>query len=85
MQTKELLKKEKLTKEEKKIILKRLGLLREWSKEVVYYTNHSRKERLLILECSWEEFIKYSFNFTLSKRGHSFWWKVATTGKKPTN
>lgn len=29
MRTKELLKKEKLTKEEKKIILKRLGLLRE--------------------------------------------------------
>lgn len=85
MRTKELLKKEKLTKEEKKIILKRLGLLKEWSKEVTYYTNRARKERLLSLECSWEEFIKYSFDFALSKRGHSFWWEVAMTGKKLTN
>ena len=89
MRTKELLLKEKLTREEKIAHLKKLGLWREFQKELkkgygdILYS--AAVQYLLEIQTSWYNFLFISFIFSETSRGLEFWSYVAKNGKKPLN
>ena len=89
MRTKELLLKEKLTREEKIAHLKKLGLWREFQKELKACEGDSlypiTLQLVLNYEDDWWMFISGSLIFRRTKRGHEFWHYVAKNGKKPLN
>lgn len=87
MRTKELLEKKELTKEEKIARLKKLGLWREFQKElkkgygdILYST---ALQYLLEIQIPWCSFLSRSFSFSKTLRGYEFWAHVAEKGKKP--
>ena len=87
MRTKELLEKQGLTKEEKIAHLKKLGLWREFQKELkkgygdILYSTALRY--LLEIQIPWCSFLSRSFPFSKTPRGYEFWAHVAEKGKKP--
>lgn len=89
MRTKELLLKEKLTREEKIAHLKKLGLWREFQRELEAcagdFLYPITLQLVLNYEGDWWGFISGSFIFLRTKRGHEFWYCVAKNGKKPLN
>lgn len=89
MRTKELLLKEKLTREEKIAHLKKLGLWREFQRELKVcegdFSYPLALQQVLESQMSWREFLCSSFAFSETSRGHEFWYCVAKDGKKPLN
>ena len=87
MRTKELLKKQSLTREEKIAHLKKLGLWREFKKELRKCDGDILYEislpNLLESQISWSAFLFGSFIFSTTSRGHEFWVHVANHGVKP--
>ena len=87
MRTKELLEKKSLTKEEKIAHLKKLGLWREFQKELRkcegYLLYPATLQRVLEKQLCWSAFLYCSFIFCATKRGHEFWEHVASHGVKP--
>lgn len=89
MRTKELLSKEFITRDEKIAHLKKLGLWREYCREVKREDERDAR-RVSILDSllnedaeDWLSFIFRSFVFAHSDRGHVFWSCVASEGKRP--
>ena len=87
MRTKELLSKAKLTRDEKITHLKKLGLWREFQRELKacegdflypFTLNH-----VLEYQISWHAFLLGSLIFRKTSRGSEFWHYVADNGKKP--
>ena len=89
MRVKELLLKEKLTREEKIAHLKKLGLWREFQRELKAcegdFLYPITLQHMLNYKCDWDMFISGSLIFRRTKRGHEFWHYVAKNGKKPLN
>ena len=89
MRAKELLLKEKLTREEKIAHLKKLGLWREFKRELKVCEGDLLYplvlQQVLESQTSWREFLCSSFLFSETSRGHEFWYYVAKNGKKPLN
>ena len=89
MRTKELLSKAKLTRDEKIAHLKKLGLWREFQRELKDLEGTFLYPITLqhVLNCrdDWWMFISGSLIFRRTKRGHEFWHYVAKNGKKPLN
>ena len=87
MRAKELLLKEKLTREEKIAHLKKLGLWREFQRELKAcegdFLYPITLQHRLNYKCDWWMFISGSLMFRRTKRGHEFWAHVAEKGKKP--
>lgn len=87
MRAKELLLKEKLTREEKIAHLKKLGLWREFQRELKAcegdFLYPITLQHTLNYKCDWDMFISGSLIFRRTKRGHEFWHYVAKNGKKP--
>lgn len=87
MRTKELLLKEKLTRDEKIAHLKKLGLWREFQKELKAFYGDLlyplALQQALKSQISWREFLRNSFKFSETSRGHEFWVHVADHGVKP--
>ena len=88
MRTKELLSKGVITRDEKIAQLKKLGLWREYLKEVKKKEGEwalgSSRSLEILLNCadSWKNFLFMSFRFTHTKRGYDFWVYVALYGKR---
>lgn len=87
MKTNELLSKNVLTRDEKIAHLRKLGLWREYCKEVkradlMGSPSISTLESLLNGSTSWREFLYGSFIFTRTDRHHDFWSYVAKYGKR---
>lgn len=87
MRTKELLLKEKLTRGEKIAHLKKLGLWREFQKElkacdgdILYPLS---LQQVLKSRSTWRSFLFSSLVFYKTSRGHEFWVHVADRGVKP--
>lgn len=89
MRTNELLLKNKLTREEKIAHLKKLGLWREFQRELKAlekaFLCQITLQYVLNYRCDWWMFISGSLVFRRTKRGHEFWHYVAKNGKKPLN
>ena len=89
MRTNELLLKNKLTREEKIAHLKKLGLWREFQRELKAleeaFLYQITLQHVLNYRCDWWGFISGSLVFRRTKRGHEFWHYVAKNGKKPLN
>lgn len=89
MRTKELLEKQELTKEEKIAHLKKLGLWREFQKELKAcegdFLYPITLQHVLNYGDDWWMFISGSLIFRRTERGHEFWYYVAKNGKKPLN
>ena len=92
MRTKELLLKERLTRDEKIAHLKKLGLWREFQRELkalegAFFIPDYPTTLQLVLNRrdDWWTFISVSLIFRRTKRGHEFWRYVAENGKKPLN
>lgn len=89
MGTNELLLKNKLTKEEKIAHLKKLGLWREFQRELKdlegTFLYPITLQHVLNYRDDWRMFISGSLIFRRTKRGHEFWHYVAKNGKKPLN
>ena len=88
MRTKELLSKSVITRDEKIAHLKKLGLWREYLKEVNVWdeqclSTSSSLELLLNSNVSWKTFLYASFRFTRTVKGNDFWSHVANYGKRP--
>ena len=87
MRTKELLGKKSLTEEEKIAHLKKLGLWREFKKELKKCDGDLlypiQLQHALIRSCTWRAFLLGSFIFYRTSRGSEFWHYVAENGKKP--
>ena len=87
MRTKELLLKNDLTREEKIAHLKKLGLWREFQKEIkkryadILYP--TALQHALIRRCTWRDFLLDSLIFRRTSRGREFWLYIADNGKKP--
>lgn len=89
MRTKELLLKNKLTREEKIAHLKKLGLWREFQRELKAlegaFLYPFTLQYVLNYGDDWRTFISGSLVFRRTKRGYEFWSHVAKNGKKPLN
>ena len=89
MRAKELLLKEKLTREEKIAHLKKLGLWREFKRELKalegIFLYPITLQHVLNHKDDWWMFISGSLIFRRTERGHEFWHYVAKNGKKPLN
>ena len=89
MRTNELLLKNKLTREEKIAHLKKLGLWREFQRELKAcegdFLYPITLQHVLNYRDNWWMFISGSLIFRRTKRGHEFWQYVAKNGKKPLN
>ena len=89
MRTNELLLKNKLTREEKIAHLKKLGLWREFQRELKdlegTFLYPSTLQHVLNYIDDWCTFISGSLIFRRTKRGYEFWSYVAKNGKKPLN
>ena len=89
MKTKELLLKEKLTRDEKIAHLKKLGLWREFQRELKTLEGALlypiTLQHVLNYRDDWWMFMSGSLIFRRTKRGHEFWHYVAENGKKPLN
>lgn len=89
MRTKELLSKSRLTREEKIAHLKKLGLWREFQRELKAcegdFLYPFTLQHMLDYRNDWWTFISGSLIFSRTKRGHEFWQYVAKNGKKPLN
>ena len=89
MRTNELLLKNKLTREEKIAHLKKLGLWREFQRELKAcegdFLYPITLQHVLNYRDGWWMFISGSLIFRRTKRGHEFWHYVAKNGKKPLN
>lgn len=89
MRTNELLLKNDLTKDEKIAHLKKLGLWREFQRELKAldgaFVYPITLRYVLNFRCGWGAFISCSLIFSRTKRGHGFWYYVAKNGKKPLN
>ena len=89
MRTKELLSKSRLTREEKIAHLKKLGLWREFQRELKAcegdFLYPFTLQHMLDYRCDWDMFISGSLIFRKTFRGSAFWWHVAKNGKKPLN
>ena len=89
MRTNELLLKEKLAREEKIAHLKKLGLWREFQRELKAsagdFLYPITLQNVLEIQVSWRKFLFISFIFSETSRGHDFWYYVAKNGKKPLN
>lgn len=88
MRTKELLSKSVITRDEKIAHLKKLGLWREYLKEVNAWdeqclSTSSSLELLLNSNVSWKTFLYASFSFARAVKRHDFWSHVANYGKRP--
>ena len=88
MRTKELLSKHVITRDEKIAQLKKLGLWREYLKEVNKgderdLRTSSSLENLLNSNVSWKTFMFASFMFVRTAKGHDFWVHVAYFGNRP--
>ena len=88
MRTKELLSESVITRDEKITHLKKLGLWREYLKELKKEDkwdsrSTSSLENLLNSDLSWKNFLFGSFVFTHTDKGHDFWVHVANYGKRP--
>lgn len=89
MKAKELLLKNELSKDEKIEHLKKLGLWREFKKELKAcggdFLYPITLQYVLNYRDDWWRFISGSLIFSRTKRGHDFWYYVAKNGKKPLN
>lgn len=89
MGTKELLEKQDLTKDEKIAHLKKLGLWREFQRELKALDGASvypfTLRYVLNHRDDWWRFMSGSLIFSRTKRGREFWHYVAKNGKKPLN
>ena len=89
MRTKELLSKNELTREEKIAHLKKLGLWREFQRELKAleeaFLYQITLQHVLNYKSGWRMFIYGSLIFRRTKRGLEFWRYVAKNGKKPLN
>lgn len=89
MRTNELLLKNELTREEKIAHLKKLGLWREFQRELKAleeaFLHQITLQHVLNYRCDWWMFISGSLIFRRTKRGYEFWHYVAKNGKKPLN
>ena len=89
MRTNELLLKNELTKEEKIAHLKKLGLWREFQRELKdlegTFLYPITLQHVLNYRGGWWRFISGSLIFRRTKKGHEFWRYVAKNGKKPLN
>lgn len=88
MKTKELLSKTALTRDEKIAHLKKLGLWREYQKELKKSDERdsistSSLENLLNSDVNWRIFLFGSFVFTHTDKGYDFWVHVADYGNLP--
>lgn len=87
MRTNDLLLKEKLTRDEKIAHLKKLGLWREFQRELKAcegdFLYPFTLQHVLNYRTDWQMFISGSLIFRRTKRGHDFWHYVAKNGKKP--
>lgn len=88
MRTKELLSKNVITRNEKISHLKKLGLWREYLKELKKENERGLRstsylDNLLNSDLSWKNFLFGSFIFARTAKGLDFWIYVANYGERP--
>ena len=88
MTTKELISKNAITRDEKIAQLKKIGLWREYLKEVKREDERdlnsiSSLDMLLNSSVSWKYFLFGSFTFACTEKGYDFWARVANYGERP--
>ena len=88
MRTNELLSKKAISRDEKIAQLKKMGLWREYLKEVKLEDERdlnsiSSLDTLLNSSVSWKDFLYGSFLFACTTKRFDFWARVANYGERP--